>query len=97
MRWQMLEAAMVAVDLGTRGRELALFGSHQQPRQPTVSKCEHGACLAGDELQLYDSDNREEFQAQPIYVHYNTTNEIKNLIEWLRVDAQASAILASRI
>jgi hypothetical protein len=88
---------MVAVDLGTRGRELALLGGHHQPRRPTISKCEHGACPAGGELQLYDSDNREEFQGQLIYLHYNTTNEIENLIGWLRVDAQAGAVLASRI
>jgi hypothetical protein len=56
---QMLEAALVAVDLSTQGRDLALSIGHQQPRWPAISKHEHGACPAGDELQLYDSGGRE--------------------------------------
>jgi hypothetical protein len=59
VRQQMLEAALVVVDLGTRGRDLALSDDHQQPRWPAVSKREHGACPVGDELQLYDSGDRE--------------------------------------
>jgi hypothetical protein len=55
----MLEAALVAVDLGTRQRDLALSNDHHQTRWPAISKREHGACSAGDELQLYDSDGRE--------------------------------------
>jgi hypothetical protein len=34
VRRQMLEATLVAVDLGTRGRNLALSDGHQQPRWP---------------------------------------------------------------
>jgi hypothetical protein len=59
VRRQMLEAAFVGVEFGTRGRDLALLDGHQQPRWPAVSKHEHGACHAGDELQLYDSGGRE--------------------------------------
>jgi hypothetical protein len=55
MRRQMLEAALVTVDLGTRGRDLALSDGHQQRHRATISKCEHGMCPAGDELQLYGS------------------------------------------
>jgi hypothetical protein len=54
---QMLEAALVTVDLGTRG--VTSPDDHQQPRWPAVSKREHGACPMGDELQLYDSGGRE--------------------------------------
>jgi hypothetical protein len=56
---QMLEVALVTVDLGTWGRDLALSTGHQQRHQTTISKCEHGTCPAGDKLQLYDSDGRE--------------------------------------
>jgi hypothetical protein len=59
MRRQMLEAALVTVDLGTRGRNLALSVGHQQRHRATISKCEHSTCPAGDELQLYDSGGRE--------------------------------------
>jgi hypothetical protein len=59
VRRQMLEAALVVVDLGTRGRDLALSDDHQQPRWPAVSKREHGACPVSDELQLYGSGGRE--------------------------------------
>ena len=59
VRWQMLKATLVAVDLGTQGRTLALSDGHQQPRQPVVSKCEHGACPTGNKHQLYDSGGRE--------------------------------------
>jgi hypothetical protein len=59
MRRQMLKTTLVTVDLGTRGRDLALSASHQQQHRPAISKCEHGTCPAGDELQLYDSGSRE--------------------------------------
>jgi len=59
MRRQMLEAALVTVDLGTWGRDLALSDGHQQWHQAAISKCEHGTCPAGDELQLYGSGGRE--------------------------------------
>ena len=59
MRRQMLEAALVTVDLGTRGRDLALSDGHQQWHRAAISKCEHGTCPAGDELQLYGSGGRE--------------------------------------
>jgi hypothetical protein len=59
MRRQMLEAALVMVDLGTRGHDLALSDGHQQRRRAAISKCEHGTCPAGDELQLYGSGGRE--------------------------------------
>jgi hypothetical protein len=49
----------VTVDLGTRGRDLALSAGHQQRHRATISKCEHNTCPAGDELQLYDSGGRE--------------------------------------
>jgi hypothetical protein len=55
----MLEAAMVTVDRGTRGRDLTLLAGHQQRHQAAISKCEHDTCLVGDELQLYDNDSRE--------------------------------------
>jgi hypothetical protein len=55
----MLEAAMVTVDRGTRGRDLTLLVGHQQRHQAAMSKCEHGTCLVGDELQLYDNGSRE--------------------------------------
>jgi hypothetical protein len=45
---QTLGATLVAVELGTRGRD-----DHQQPRRPAVSKCKHGACPTSNELQLY--------------------------------------------
>jgi hypothetical protein len=45
----MLKAALVAVDIGTWGRDLVLSDGHQQSRRPTVSKCKHGAYPAGDE------------------------------------------------
>jgi hypothetical protein len=50
---------MVRVDLGTRGRDLALSDGYQQRHRAAISKCEHGTCPAGDELQLYDSGGRE--------------------------------------
>jgi hypothetical protein len=56
---QMLEATLVVVDLDTRGCDLALSDGHQQPRWPAVSKREHGACPASDELRLYNIDSRE--------------------------------------
>jgi hypothetical protein len=59
MRRRMLEAALVTVDLGTRRRDLALSNGHQQRHRAAISKCEHGSCLAGDELQLYGSGGRE--------------------------------------
>jgi hypothetical protein len=59
MRRQMLEAALVTVDLGTRERDLALSDDHQQRHRATISKCEHGTCPKGDELQLYGSNGRE--------------------------------------
>jgi hypothetical protein len=40
MRWQMLEAALVTVDLGTRGRDLALSAGHQQRHRAAICKCE---------------------------------------------------------
>ena len=59
MRQQMLETTLVTVDLGTRGRDLTLSDGHQQWHRATISKCEHGTCPAGDELQLYGSSGRE--------------------------------------
>jgi hypothetical protein len=59
MRRQMLETALVTVDLGTRGRDLTRSDGHQQWHRAAISKCEHGTCPAGDELQLYDSGGRE--------------------------------------
>jgi hypothetical protein len=59
MRRQMLKAALVTVDLGTRGHDLALSEGHQQQHWAAISKCEHGTCLAGDELQLYGNGGRE--------------------------------------
>jgi hypothetical protein len=59
MRRRMLEAALVRVDLGTRGRDLALSDGYQQRHRAAISKCEHGTCPAGDELHLYDSGGRE--------------------------------------
>jgi hypothetical protein len=59
MRRQMLEAALVTIDLSTRGRDLALSAGHQQRHRVAISKCEHGTCPVGDELQFYDSDGRE--------------------------------------
>jgi hypothetical protein len=59
MRRQMLEAALVTVDLGTRGRDLALSDGHQQRLRTAISKCKHGTCPAGDELQLYGSGGKE--------------------------------------
>jgi hypothetical protein len=56
---QMLETALVAVDLSTRGRGLTLSDGHQQPLWAVVSKREHGACPAGDELQFYGNGGRE--------------------------------------
>jgi hypothetical protein len=50
---------MVTVDLGTRGLDLALSDGHQQRHQTAISKCEHGTCPTGDELQLYGSGGRE--------------------------------------
>jgi hypothetical protein len=47
MRQQMLEAALVTVDLGTRGRDLALSDGHQQRHRAAISKCEHGTYPAG--------------------------------------------------
>jgi hypothetical protein len=34
----------VRVDLGTRGRDLALSNSHQQRHRVAIFKCEHGTC-----------------------------------------------------
>jgi hypothetical protein len=59
MHRQMLEAALVTVDLGTRGRDLALSDGYQQRLRAAISKCEHGTCPAGDELQLYGSGGKE--------------------------------------
>jgi hypothetical protein len=59
MRQQMLESALVTVDLGTRGRDLALSDGHQQRHRAAISKCEHGTCPAGDKLQLYGNGGRE--------------------------------------
>jgi hypothetical protein len=59
MRRQMLEAVLVAVDLGTRGRDLALSNGHQQLHRAAISKCEHGTCPVGDELQLYGNGGKE--------------------------------------
>jgi hypothetical protein len=59
MHRQMLEAALVTVDLGTQGPNLAMSDGHQQQHRAAISKCEHGMCPAGDELQLYDSGSRE--------------------------------------
>jgi hypothetical protein len=59
MRRHMLEAALVTVDLGTRVRDLALSDGHQQRHQAAISKCEHGTCPTGDELQPYGSGGRE--------------------------------------
>jgi hypothetical protein len=59
MRRQMLEPALVTIDLDTQGRDLALSDGHQQRHRAAISKCEHGTCTAGDELQLYDSGGRE--------------------------------------
>jgi hypothetical protein len=56
---QMLEAALVTVDLGTRRRDLTLSDGHQQWHQAAISKCEHDTCPASDELQLYGSGGRE--------------------------------------
>jgi hypothetical protein len=59
MRRQMLEAALVTVDLGTRGCDLALSDGHQQQHRAAISKCEHGTCPASHKLQLYGSGGRE--------------------------------------
>ena len=59
MRRQMLEAALVTVDLGTRRHDLALSDGHQQWHRAAISKCEHGTCPAGHELQLYGSGGKE--------------------------------------
>jgi hypothetical protein len=59
MRQQMLEAALVTVDLSTRGRDLAMSAGHQQQHRGTISKCEHGTCSVGDKLQLYGSSGWE--------------------------------------
>jgi hypothetical protein len=59
LRRQMLEAALVTVDLDKRGRDLTLSDGHQQWHQAAISKCEHDTCPTGDELQLYDSGGRE--------------------------------------
>jgi hypothetical protein len=59
MRGQMLEAALVTIELGTRGLDHALSDGHQQRHRAAISKCEHGMCPAGDKLQLYDSSGRE--------------------------------------
>jgi hypothetical protein len=59
MRRQMHEAALVTVDLGTRGHDLALSDGHQQRHRAAISKCEHGTCPAGDKLQLYGNGGRE--------------------------------------
>jgi hypothetical protein len=59
MRRQMLEAALVTVDLDTRGHDLALSDGHQQQHRAVISKCEHGTCPAHNELQLYGSSARE--------------------------------------
>jgi hypothetical protein len=58
MRRQMLEAALVTVDLGTRGMTLPCWTTINSGVVP-VLKCEHGACPAGDEFQLYGSSGRE--------------------------------------
>jgi hypothetical protein len=58
VRRQMLEATLVVVDLDTRRRDLALSDDYQQPHWLAVSKCEHSACPAGDELQLYSRGGR---------------------------------------
>jgi hypothetical protein len=55
----LLVASLVTVDLGTRGRDLALSDGHQQRLRAAISKCEHGTCPAGDELQLYGSGSKE--------------------------------------
>jgi hypothetical protein len=60
MRRQMLKAALVTVDLGTRRRDLTLSDGYQQWHQAAISKCEHDTCPAGDELQLYGSGGRED-------------------------------------
>jgi hypothetical protein len=60
MRRQMLEAVLVTVDLDTCGRDLTLSDGHQQWHRAAISKCEHGTCPAGDELQLYGSSGRED-------------------------------------
>jgi hypothetical protein len=52
VRRQTLRAALMAVDLGTWGRDLAQSDDRQQPCWPVVSKCKHGACPVGNELQL---------------------------------------------
>jgi hypothetical protein len=67
MHRQMLEAALVTVDLGTRGCDLALLAGHQQRHWAAISKCEHGTCPAGDELQLYGSGGRAHCLAPPHY------------------------------
>jgi hypothetical protein len=59
MRRQMLEAALVTVDLGTQGCDLTLSDGRQQRLRAAISKCEHGMCPAGDELQLYGSGGKE--------------------------------------
>jgi hypothetical protein len=55
----MLEAALVTVDLSTRGCDLALSDDHQQRHRAAISKCEHGTCPTGDKLQLYGSGGKE--------------------------------------
>jgi hypothetical protein len=50
---------LVTVDLGTRGRDLALSAGHRQWHRAAISKCKHGTCPTGDELQLYGSGGRE--------------------------------------
>jgi hypothetical protein len=70
MRRQMLEAALVTVDLGTRMHDLALSDGHQQRHRAAISKCEHGTCPAGDELQLYGSGGREGTPSSSARAHY---------------------------
>jgi hypothetical protein len=55
-----------AVDLVTWGHDLTLSDDHQQPRWPAVSKHKHGACPAGNELQLHDSGDREDASVSAI-------------------------------
>jgi hypothetical protein len=66
----MLETALVMVDLDTRERDLALSAVHQQRHRATISKCEHGTCSAGDELQVYSSGGWEGTPSSSTRVHF---------------------------
>jgi hypothetical protein len=58
MRQQILEVALVTVDLDTGARPRPV-GRPSAAAPATISKREHGTCPAGDELQLYGSGGKQ--------------------------------------